>query len=398
MVDLEDLSFVESTSRKKNDKLFWIGASVDQKYIHRVLALRPHVPVDESIRKELSIVYSPLHGTGSAIVPELLCQAGFARVAVVSEQEQADPAFSTVEVPNPELSSSYDLAIQRALQLGAELILVTDPDSDRVGAAYRNRSGEYTILTGNQIGVLLLHYILTVRRKMGDWPNYPVMVKTIVTSEMGRVIAEQFGVKTINTLTGFKYIGEQIRLLEQTGTGTFLCGYEESNGFLYGTLVRDKDGVQATLFICEMVAYYKQRGMNLSDVLEQLYQTYGYYAETLETRTISKTETITWMLKQWREDPPVEVGSYSVVEVSDYLERRRRNLLDGSNDRLSLPSENTLFYRLEDGSWFCIRPSGTEPKVKVYFSVKGDNQSVVQRKRQTIVNEVMNRIDSELCR
>lgn len=394
--DFSELFFMELTTAEKTGKLYWIGTSIDEKYFDCLLGVRLNEQVGKRSGKTLPIVYSPLHGTGSTMVPRILHHIGFTQVTVVSEQDRPDPAFSTVEAPNPEVESAYDLAIKCAQKIGAELILATDPDCDRVGVVVRDRSGKYMLLSGNQIGVLLLHYILSVRLTNNDWPDNPTIVKTIVTSEMGSVIAERYGVKTINTLTGFKYIGEQVGVLEQTGAGTFLFGYEESNGYLYGTFVRDKDGVQASILICEMAAYHKEREMTLTDVLQKLYQEYGYYAETLESRTITRTEKISQMMEEWRVDPPAAVGPYKVTQIIDYLQLRRRDLRDGRSCTLSLPAENTLFFRLDDGAWFCIRPSGTEPKLKVYFSAKGDNEKMAQGKLDTIVNEVMKKIDQAL--
>ena len=284
----------------------------------------------------------------------------------------------------------------QATEIGADLIIGTDPDCDRVGVVVRNAEGEFEVLSGNQTGVLLLHYILSEREKRGLLPKGATMVKTIVTSEMGRAVAAKFGVDTIDTLTGFKYIGEQIRLFEESGERTFLFGYEESYGYLGGTFVRDKDGVMATMQIAEMAAFYRQQGVTLYEALQNLYREFGYYKESLVSRTLKGIDGMRQMqeiLAGMQKQPPVELGAYKVAEVRDYTTRTLTRTADGSTEALALPQENVLHYTLEDGSWFCLRPSGTEPKIKFYFSMKGATETEANAKLEEVQELVLARIE-----
>jgi phosphoglucomutase len=372
----------------------WIGKELDDKYISRLqeVCRRP-----EST-SPLKIMYTPLHGIGNELVRRTLRQFGFTQVDTVPAQAQPDPQFSTVSSPNPEERAAFTMAIRLGASQKADLIIATDPDVDRVGVVVRDRAGEYTFLTGNQMGVLLLHYLLSEHAKQGSLPADAVVVKTIVTGQMGKAIAAKYGVKMIETHTGFKYIGEQIRLLEEAGEETFLFGYEESCGYLAGTFVRDKDGIMATLLICEMAAYYQTFHLTLCDVLEQLYQTYGYFSEALESRTCKGKEgieRIRTIMKGWRTSRCQQIGSHAVLQVCDFEKQESYHLLSGMRSPLHLPKANVLRFTLDDGSWFCLRPSGTEPKIKVYFSVQGKTQSDAGQRLQQLIQEVMGRIDGE---
>ena len=300
-------------------------------------------------------------------VRDVLKQAGFNQVHVVPEQEQPDGYFSTVKSPNPEEHEAFTLAIKLAQEVGADIIIGTDPDCDRMGAVVRNNEGEYIVLTGNQSGAIMVNYLLSTLKERGQLPANGVVIKTIVTSEMGADIARSYGAEVVNTLTGFKYIGEKITQYEKTGEHTFLFGYEESYGYLAGTYARDKDAVIASMFICEAAAYYKSKGKTLYDVLLELYAKFGYYLEHLESRTLKRAgrrSANRGIMEDWRSSPPAEIAGVKVKQMLDYLPG-----LDG------LPPENVLKFLLEDGSWFCLRPSGTEPKIKVYFAVCGSSQA-----------------------
>ena len=366
--------------------IVWLGEREDRAYHETVAAqsLRPEL-LKSGAGDELSIIYTPLHGSGNVPVREVLKLAGFGNVRVVAAQEKPDGGFPTVKSPNPEEREAFTLAIEQAKKEGADLIIGTDPDCDRVGAVVKNERGEYVVLTGNQSGAILVHYLLTALREAGRLPADGVVVKTIVTSEMGADIARSFGVRVENTLTGFKYIGERMTRYERTGEATFLFGYEESYGYLAGNYARDKDAVVASLLIAEAAAYYKRQGKTLYDVLLELYEKYGYYFEALESRTLKGLDglkKIQGIMEDWRTSPPAEVAGVRVERVLDYLPG-----LDG------LPPENVLKFMLADGSWFCLRPSGTEPKIKVYFAVRGGKREEAESALKRLIAEVMARVD-----
>ena len=372
---------------EKAGLIVWLGEREDRAYHETVAAqsLRPGL-LKAGAGNELSIIYTPLHGAGNVPVREVLKLAGFGNVRVVAEQEKPDGGFPTVKSPNPEEREAFAMAIEQAKREGADLIIGTDPDCDRMGAVVKNDHGEYVVLTGNQSGAILVHYLLTALREAGRLPANGAIVKTIVTSEMGADIARSFGVRVDNTLTGFKYIGERMSRYEQTGEATFLFGYEESYGYLAGHYARDKDAVVASLLIAEAAAYYKRQGKTLYDVLLELYEQYGYYLEALESRTLKGLDgvrKIQGIMEDWRTAPPAEVAGVKVERVLDYLPG-----LDG------LPPENVLKFMLADGSWFCLRPSGTEPKIKVYFAVRGRSREEAESAIGRLVGEVMARVDN----
>ena len=367
--------------------IVWLGEREDRAYHETVAAqsLRPEL-LKSGAGNELSIIYTPLHGAGNVPVREVLKLAGFGNVRVVAAQERPDGGFPTVKSPNPEEREAFEMAIEQAKREGADLIIGTDPDCDRMGAVVKDERGEYVVLTGNQSGAILTHYLLTALKEAGKLPANGAVVKTIVTSEMGADIARSFGVRVDNTLTGFKYIGERMTRYEQTGEATFLFGYEESYGYLAGHYARDKDAVVASLLIAEAAAYYKRQGKTLYGVLLELYETYGYYFECLESRTLKGLDgvrKIQGIMEDWRTAPPADVAGVKVERVLDYLPG-----LDG------LPPENVLKFMLTDGSWFCLRPSGTEPKIKVYFAVRGSSREAAEAALARLTAEVMARVDN----
>lgn len=367
--------------------IVWLGDREDQAFADAVTAqsLRPEL-LKSGAGDALSIVYTPLHGTGNVPVRQVLAQAGFGHVFVVPEQEQPDGSFPTVKSPNPEERDAFALAIELGKRHEADLIIGTDPDADRMGAVVKNDKGEYIVLTGNQSGALMVHYLLSSLKEAGRLPADGVVVKTIVTSEMGADIARSYGADVVNTLTGFKYIGEKMTQYERSGEAAFLFGYEESYGYLTGTYARDKDAVVASLLIAEAAAYYKSLGKTLYDVLLELYEQFGYYLEHLESRTLKGldgVQQIQGIMADWRSNPPAEVAGVKVERVLDYLPG-----LDG------LPPENVLKFMLADGSWFCLRPSGTEPKIKVYFAVRGGSQAEASAAIQKLTAAVMARVDN----
>ncbi|MGG1314806.1 phospho-sugar mutase [Cohnella laeviribosi] len=367
--------------------IVWLGEDADERYTDAVVSqsVQPDA-IRNGAGKELKIVYTPLHGAGNLPVRRVLEKAGFTNVHIVPEQERPDGFFPTVKSPNPEEREAFTLAIELAEKIGADIIIGTDPDSDRMGAAVKNKEGRFEVLTGNQSGAIMAYYLLSNLKKLGKLPGDGAVIKTIVTSEMGADIAKSFGMSVFNTLTGFKYIGEKITEFERTGKHTFLFGYEESYGYLTGTYARDKDAVVAALLICEAAAYYKSQGKTLYDVLLELYAEYGTYLEQLESRTLKGkdgVEKIAGIMNDWRTNPPSSVAGAAVSQVLDY-----KNGLDG------LPKENVLKFLLADGSWFCLRPSGTEPKIKVYFAVRGNGLGEAEAALKRLVAAVMERVDA----
>jgi phosphoglucomutase len=367
--------------------LKWLGEEEDQAYVDTVVAQlqRPEL-IRGGAGDALSVVFTPLHGAGNVPVRDVLRQAGFGNVSVVPEQELPDGYFSTVKSPNPEERDAFALALELAKKQNADLVLGTDPDCDRMGAVVKNNNGEYVVLTGNQSGAIMVHYVLGAMKERGALPANGVVVKTIVTSEMGADIARHYGAEVVNTLTGFKYIGEKMTEYERTGAHTYLFGYEESYGYLAGNYARDKDAVVASLLIAEAAAYYKSQGKTLYEVLQELYAQFGTYLEHLESRTlkgIDGVRQIAAIMDDWRSAPPAEIAGVRTLKMLDYLPG-----LDG------LPAENVLKFMLEDGSWFCLRPSGTEPKIKVYFAVRGDSGAEASAAITKLTQEVMARVDN----
>ncbi len=395
---VEDELSIKVTGKEEllaNGLLQYIGEDIDQIYLENVAKIQLNKEIVEKVGEELKIVFTPLHGTANKLVQEGLKQFGFKNVTVVKEQEQPDPNFSTVKSPNPEEHAAFELAIKYGKEIDADILLGTDPDSDRLGVAVKNAEGEYQVLTGNQTGAIMLHYLLSQKAEKGLLPENGIVLKTIVTSEIGRAIAESFGIPTFDTLTGFKFIGEKIKEYEKTGKHTFLFGYEESYGYLIGDFVRDKDAVQAAIFAAEVAAYYKAQGKSLYDALMEIFEKYSYYKEALSSLTLKGkdgAEQIANILEEFRSNPPKEIAGIRVTAVEDYKASIRKQLSNGKLNPISLPKSNVLKYFLEDGSWFCVRPSGTEPKCKFYFAVKGsslnESEQLVNNLQQAVMEKV----------
>ncbi|WZL73655.1 phospho-sugar mutase [Clostridiaceae bacterium 35-E11] len=374
--DYSQVGYVEKEAALSTGMLHMIGEDVDKKYIEAVKELALRKEIIQSVGKDMKVVYTPLHGTGNMPVRRVLKELGFQNVMVVPEQELPDANFSTVKSPNPEEHEAFTLALDLADKINAEVILGTDPDCDRVGVVVKNKEGIYQVLTGNQTGALLVDYVLSAMQEQNILPSNGVVIKTIVTSEMGAQIAKAFGMDTLDTLTGFKFIGEKIQQFEKSQEKQFLFGYEESYGYLAGTFVRDKDAVIASMLICEMAAYYKSKDMTLYDALINLYKKYGYYKEDLVSITLQGKEgieKIQGILDHFRAQPPKTIGGKTIRILRDYKTGKVQNLMTDEIGTLTLPASNVLHFTMEDGSWFCVRPSGTEPKVKLYFSVVGSN-------------------------
>jgi phosphoglucomutase len=351
-----------------------IDPALDQAYLEQVSALSLSSPASC-----LKVVFTPLHGTGLVYIPNLLVQSACIDMVPVEEQMVPDPDFSTVSVPNPEDPAALDLALEKARLTGAELVLATDPDGDRVGTAVRDSDGSYIILNGNQVGALLIEYICSRLTERGAMPANPVLVKTIVTGDLGRQVAESYGLAVIETLTGFKFIGEKMKEFKAKGAPHFIFGYEESCGYLTGTFVRDKDAVIASFLIAEMTAYYKDQGKNLLQVLEELQERHGYYREDLLTVALKDISEADRHVAAYDNLPP-ELAGQKVEEKRDYAQGKGWDLAANREFKLTLPRSRVLHYTLADGSWFAVRPSGTEPKVKFYLSVNAPSAAEADQK------------------
>ncbi len=380
---------------KADGLLHIIGQEVDDAYAAELNNVIINKDMVKEVGKDLKIVFTPLHGTSNISVRRGLEEVGFTDVTVVKEQELPDPNFSTVKSPNPEEHAAFEYAIRDGEKVGADVLIATDPDADRLGVAVRNHDGEFQVLTGNQTGALMLDYLLSQKKENGTLPENGVVLKTIVTSEIGRTIAKAYGLDTVDTLTGFKFIGEKIRQYEESGQYEFQFGYEESYGYLIRPFCRDKDAVQSVLFACEVAAYYKSQGKTLYDGLLEVFKKYGFFREDLVSLTLKGkdgAEQIQKMMATFRGNPPKEVAGLTVVAVEDYKESIITTLQDGNKEEIHLPKSNVLKYQLEDGSWFCLRPSGTEPKIKFYFGVQDDSLQNSEQKLLTIKEDIMNRL------
>lgn len=380
---------------KADGLLHIIGQEVDDAYAAELNNVIINKEMVQNVGKDLKIVFTPLHGTSNISVRRGLEEVGFTDVTVVKEQELPDPNFSTVKSPNPEEHAAFEYAIRDGEKIGADVLIATDPDADRLGVAVRNHDGEFQVLTGNQTGALMLDYLLSQKKENGTLPENGVVLKTIVTSEIGRTIAKAYGLDTVDTLTGFKFIGEKIKQYEESGQYEFQFGYEESYGYLIRPFCRDKDAVQSVLFACEVAAYYKAQGKTLYDGLLEVFEKYGFFREDLVSLTLKGkdgAEQIQEMMATFRENPPKEVAGLTVVAVEDYKASIVTSLQDGHKEEINLPKSNVLKYQLEDGSWFCLRPSGTEPKIKFYFGVQDNSLQNSEQKLLTIKEDIMNRL------
>ncbi|QVK17319.1 phospho-sugar mutase [Mycoplasmatota bacterium] len=367
-----------------------IGKAVDDAYIEKVKGIQLNKDMDKS---NIKIVFTPLHGTANIPAQRVLSECGYSQVYPVKSQCVPDPNFSTVKFPNPEDGDAFQLAIEQGELVDADILIATDPDADRVGLAVKNHQNEYILLTGNQTGAILLSYILSQRKQQGTLPNKGVVFNTIVTSSFGAEIAKKYGLEVESTLTGFKFIGEKAKEIENTDK-TFVFGYEESYGYLIADFVRDKDSIQSVLMCCEAANYYKQQNKTLYDVLLELYEEYGYYIESLvniSLKGIEGQEKIKQILTDFRQNRPENVSGQKVIVVEDYLEGKRYDT--NGISLLTLPKSNVIKFTLEDGSWFVLRPSGTEPKLKIYVGVTSEDKQESENKNNQIKQYVLDRIE-----
>lgn len=370
-----------------------IEDEMDDRYMEALKKQSIHPEIIKEMAKEIKIVYTPLHGTGNLPVRRVLKELGFEQVYVVKEQELPDGNFPTVSYPNPESPKAFELALKLAKEVDADIVLATDPDADRLGVYCKDtQSGEYVTFTGNMSGMLIAEYILREKTAMGTMPEHPALVETIVTTDMAKAIAKAYGVKLIEVLTGFKYIGEQIKYFEEQESYQYVFGLEESYGCLAGTYARDKDACVAVMMLCEVASWCKKHGKTLWDEMLSMYEKYGYYREGLETKTLKGIDgaaQIQEMMSSSRSNPPKELGGFTVLAVHDYKADTRKDMVTGEVTKTGLPSSNVLYYELSDDAWCCVRPSGTEPKIKYYFGVKGSSLSDAETKLEALKQDLL---------
>lgn len=401
ITDLSTCKTMDKEAAEKAGLYVTIGAEVDDVYIAELKKLVLHQDCIDKYGKELKIVYTPLHGTGNIPARRVLKEIGFENVYVVPEQELPDGEFSTVSYPNPEAAEAFELALKLAKEKDADLVLATDPDADRLGVYVKDtKSGEYITLTGNMSGCLLADYEIGQMKAInGSLPEDGALIKTIVTSNLADEIAKAYNIRLIEVLTGFKYIGQQILNFETTGKGTYLFGFEESYGCLIGTHARDKDAIVATMALCEAAAYYKSQGKTLWDAMVDMYDKYGYCIDAIQSvgfKGIEGLEKIQSIMATLRENTPAKIGKYDVLSARDYKADTIKNLATGEVTTTGLPSSNVLYYDLSDSAWLCVRPSGTEPKVKFYYGVKGTSLEDAQSLSRELGEEVLAMIDKML--
>ncbi|MCI9593947.1 MAG: phospho-sugar mutase [Lachnospiraceae bacterium] len=397
---IEDLSTVKVTDEAAATAagLYQvIGADIDDEYIAQVKAQVVNQAAIDKMQDQITIIYSPLHGTGNIPARRVMKELGFEHVFVVPEQELPNGDFPTVSYPNPEAKEAFELGLKMAKEKNADLVLATDPDADRLGVYVRDdKSGEYIPLTGNMSGSLLCEYVLSQKAAAGKIPADGQVIKSIVTTNLVDAVAKNYGCELVEVLTGFKWIGKQILKNEETGKGTYLFGMEESYGCLIGAYARDKDAISATAALCEAAAYYKEKGMTLWDAMVAMYDKYGYYKDAVQSiglKGIEGLAKIKEIMETLRENTPAEVGGYKVVSARDYQKDTIKDMASGEVKPTGLPASNVLYYDLEDGAWLCVRPSGTEPKIKFYYGIKGESMADADEKSAAMGKAVQTMVD-----
>lgn len=397
---ITDYSTLKTMSREDAEKAGLyevIGQAIDDSYIEELKSQVLHMDSIKAMAKELKIVYTPLHGTGNIPARRVLKELGFENVYVVPEQELPDGNFPTVSYPNPEAAEAFELGLKLAKEVDADLVLATDPDADRLGVYVKDsKTGEYHPLTGNMSGCLLADYEIGQKKELQGLPEDGALIKTIVTTNMADAIARYYGVRLIEVLTGFKFIGQQILGFETSGKGTYLFGFEESYGCLIGTHARDKDAIVATMALCECAAYYKTKNMTLWDAMIEMYERYGYYKDSVKSITLKGIEglaKIQEIMDTLRKNPPTQVGDYKVTSFRDYKEDKITNLETKEVCPTGLPKSNVLYFDMTDDAWLCVRPSGTEPKVKFYYGIRGTSLEDADAKSEKLGEEVLAMID-----
>ena len=396
--DWNTVKTMDKAEAEKADLFQVIGKEVDDAYMAELKKQVIHMDAIEKEGKNLKIVYTPLHGTGNIPARRILKELGFENVYVVKEQELPDGDFPTVSYPNPEAAEAYELGLKLAKEVDADLVLATDPDADRLGVRVKDKNGEYHDLTGNMSGCLLANYELSQRKAVnGSLPEDGALIKTIVTTNLADAIAKGYGVNLIEVLTGFKFIGQQILGFENSGKGSYLFGFEESYGCLIGTYARDKDAIVATMALCEAAAYYKTQGKTLWDAMIEMYEQFGYYKDAIQSVTMKGIEglqKIQEIMNSLRQNPPAEFAGHKVTAVRDYKADTITDVTTGAVKPTGLPNSNVLYYELTDDAWVCVRPSGTEPKVKFYYGVKGTSLADADEKSDIMGKAVLDMVDS----
>ena len=378
--DVKTMDFAQALEQGLVQMMDW---QTDEAYLQEVLKVAINPDCVRQVADEFKLVYTPFHGAGYRLVPEILRRIGYQHILCVPEQMVIDGDFPTVKSPNPENKEGFHLAIDLAKKNGVDLIIGTDPDADRTGIVLKDAQGEYITLSGNQVGVLLIDYVITAKKLTGTMPERPAVLKSIVTTEMARAAAEANGVACFDTFTGFKFLAEKIKQFETTGSHEYLFAFEESYGYLAGDYARDKDAVTASMLIAEMAAYYRTKGMTLYDAMQTMYEKYGFYTEHTISITmpgVAGLERMKALMSELRENPLTTVGGHKVEYIRDYLPGTRTSVEDGTSEQMELSGQNVLYYELEGGTSFIIHPSGTEPKVKVYMMAKADTKAAADAK------------------
>ena len=393
ITDLSTVKTMGAQEAKAKGLYEIIGAAIDDKYIAQVKAQVVNQGAIDRMQDQITIVYTPLHGTGNIPARRVMKELGFTHVYVVPQQELPDGDFPTVSYPNPEAKEAFELGLALAKEKNADLVLATDPDADRLGVYVKDtKSGEYIPLTGNMSGSLLCEYVLSQKQASGKIPADGQVVKSIVTTNLVDAVAKNYGTELIEVLTGFKWIGKQVLKNEQEGKGTYLFGMEESYGCLIGTYARDKDAISATAALCEAAAYYKEKGMTLWDAMVEMYEKYGYYKDEVKSiglKGIEGLAKIQEIMEYFRAHTPSDFAGHKVLAVRDYKADTVKDLATGEVKPTGLPSSNVLYYELEDNAWLCVRPSGTEPKIKFYYGVKGTSLEDAAAKSEKVGESVM---------
>ena len=378
-----DIKMMDFENAKKAGLVKMMDWQTDEAYLKEVIKVAINPDCVKQVADDFKLVYTPFHGAGYRLVPEILRRLGYKHIICEPQQMKIDGDFPTVKNPNPEYKEGFTLAIELAKQNDVDLIIGTDPDADRTGIVLKDKNGDYVTLSGNQVGVLLIDYIITARKLTGTMPEHPAVLKSLVTTEMARAAAEANGVACFDTFTGFKFLAEKIKQFEQTGSHQYLFAFEESYGYLAGDYARDKDAVTASMLIAEMAAYYRTKGMTLYDAMQTMYEKYGYYTEQTISITmpgVAGLERMKELMAELREKPLTAVAGYQVEYIRDYQPGVRTCVSCGKTEQMELSGQNVLYYELEGGTSFIIRPSGTEPKVKVYIMAKADSKAASDAK------------------
>lgn len=396
VTDYHEVKTMDKEEAKKAGLYITIGSEIDDAFMAELKKQIIHPEIIKEVADEMKIVYTPFNGTGNVPARRILKEIGFKNVYVVPEQEMPDPKFTTLDYPNPEDPKAFTLALKLAKEVGADIVLATDPDADRLGIyAYDTKTKEYVSFTGNMSGMLIAEYILSQRSATGTMPKNPALVKTIVTTNMADAITKNYGVTQIEVLTGFKYIGEQIKWFEENNTYHYVFGLEESYGCLAGTHARDKDAIVAVMCLCEVAAWCKKQGKTVWDMMIEMYEKYGYFKEDLYTITMKGkegSEQIDAIMEKLRSNPPKEFGDWKVEAMRDYRSGKIQNLVTGEETETGLPVSNVLYFDLSDHAWCCARPSGTEPKIKFYMGVKGNSLEDSKEKVMALTEALKSKI------